>query len=109
MEGEKDGHRNRKIFDKLVATHQTAHKTPFDKPVILNATERDDIANCRLDGTRPYLFSFKGRPRFGEFKECFGGLRGTEGMRMPTSDRITTRPDRRNQTFRTRPIGAEQQ
>ncbi|KAL3823050.1 hypothetical protein ACHAXA_005238 [Cyclostephanos tholiformis] len=93
MASEGDGYRNRSIFNKLVVVHQTAHKTegvarndmgipPLSvKPVVLNATERDDITNCRLgNGTRPYLFSFKGRPRFAEFEEYFGPLHGTQGI-----------------------------
>ena len=81
------------IHDKLAVVYQTAYKTegvaandmgipPLPiKPVVLNATEREDIANCRVgNGTRPHLFFFKGRPRFAEFGDYFGPLHGTQGI-----------------------------
>lgn len=88
-----NGYRNRTIMDKLVVAHQTAHRIngvakndmgipPLPiKPVVLNASEREDIANCRLDNyTRPLLFFFKGRHRFQHFGEYWGPLHGTPGV-----------------------------
>ncbi len=85
---------NRTIMNnKLAVVYQTAYKTeggaannmripPLPiKLVVLNATEREDIANCQIgNGTQPYLFSFKGHPRFAEFSDYFGPLHGMQGI-----------------------------
>jgi hypothetical protein len=92
--------RNQTIFGKLIVAHQTSYKTegvqhmdmglpPLPvKPVTLNATELNDImSSCRQTAlpdknqtTRPFLFSFKGRPRFEEFNDYFAPLHGTHGI-----------------------------
>ena len=87
-----NGYRNRTIFDKLVVAHQTSHiingvakndmgipPLPI-KPVVLNNSEREDIANCRGNVTRPLIFFFKGRGRFQQFNEYWEPLHGTPGV-----------------------------
>jgi hypothetical protein len=87
------GNRDEIMYSKLVVGHLTAHKNQVHrhdfgippmpvKSVVLNETQLDDIQSCRVNKSRPYLFSFTGRARvtFPQYKKYWSPLHGKNGV-----------------------------
>ena len=88
-----NGGRDEKLYSKLVVGHLSAHKDQVHrhdfgippmpvKSVALNETQMEDIRSCRVNSSRPYLFSFNGRPRitFPQYKNYWNSRHGKDGV-----------------------------
>lgn len=89
------GNRDEELYSKLVVGHLSAHKSQVHrhdfgippmpvKSVTLNDDQVGDIQSCRVNQSRPYLFSFHGRGRgkgrFPQFQNHWKKLHGKDGV-----------------------------